>query len=229
MGFLTGSPINPVTAPFTAPEMLQAFSNWLGGMLTPNAAGGGFSMSGPTQFNPNSEFATNARQNLTVPINQTLRNAFAAWSPTNAGTDALATILGMAPNPDVMGDASNMRQYGTIGGFPGEVAHSIVQYGGFGDPAMAMKTMMQQGGVGGRGLPGMAAAQEYGAPSNPAGRYAANTAQFGISDETAGRPLVNRAYGQTTAATNFLAPFLAAQSRPQYRAPNINQRAVTRI
>lgn len=198
--------------------------------MTPNPSGdGGFMLSGTSMYNPNSEAAVNAKQNLAVPMNDILKGLFSSYSQDNAGTDFMKNYLsgGAGPDPSIMADAANVKQYGTTGGYPGELIHGQAQFGGNGAPGAAMDQIRQWGGSGSRGLPAMALAMEYGAPSQ-AGQYTANQAQFGVSSEGAGRALANRAYGGQTAATNYLMPFLNAPKSAPYQAPAINARQVYR-
>ncbi len=125
------------------------------------------------------------------------------WNP--GGTD-----IGFLLQNNVI---PSMMNYGTLGGAPSD----------------AMYRMMNYGGAGSIGQPAMNSLLNYGVASE-AGRGLNNMWQYGIASEQSGRPLINRAYGEDTAASRYLAPFMNAQA---YRAPAINplqlSRATTRV
>lgn len=125
-----------------------------------------------------------------------LPNVYANWQPWNAGTGYLANFVGGPnagqPNPQMAQNMSNMQQYGGIGGYPTTLMHGMAQYGGTGGPGNnAMSTLLQ-----------------FGTPS-AAGQGVANVANTGVSGSW-GDPLLARATGKQTPASQYLAPFLTA-------------------
>ena len=201
---------DPVAAPNYFPEMSKAFSTWLGGALMPNSAGG-YSMPAPAPFDPRSAQAQEGA-GVQVQKNDLQNGAWGSWKPSDAGTDFLAKYVAenAQMNPDIWAMAQNYNQYGVQGGYPGDLMHSMAQFGGGGKV----------------GTPAMTAGLQYGKPSDAAAKYVASMADYGVASE-AGRPLQNRAFGAPTAATSYLQPFMSRQR--SYATPQFQQRQVQRI
>lgn len=193
--------INPVAAPFTAPEMLQAYANWLGGTVG----------LGAQMFNPYMQDAQNANE-LRVKQNPNQIASQMAWNPAgDMGIQALSAKLqngGGGVHPFIQTAANNIRDYGGMGGYPTDLMHLMAQYGGSG------KT----------GLPAMQNAVQYGGFSQASDPMKL-MAQYGVASEGSGRQLANRAYGAASPATSYLGRFVNGFSSP-YRAPAIQPRSL---
>lgn len=241
MGFFTGEEIKPVEGKPWFPDLNWGFSNFLSNWLTPdpnNPAGPdgrpNLTLYGASAFNPANDpsgaIAT-AMDYLRIPKNQNLQKAWDAWQPWDGGTQYLADYITnrSGADPTIKNWAQNTAQYGTMGGYGGELMHGMAQYGaGSQLPAQMLSNMYQYGGTGGYGNQGMSYAMQYGAPSQ-AGQYAANMAQFGVSSEGAGRALANRAYGQQTPSMSYLQPFMGLASKAvNYASPSIPTRQLWR-
>lgn len=143
-----------------------------------------------------------------------LPEVFGSWQPWDAGTSFIANYVGtpawqMSP-------------------FYGDIVRNTMSEGGpAGQPLRNMSNMTQFGGTGGPGNMGVANTIQFGGPSSVA-NYMGNQAQFGISAEGAGRPLVNRAYGANPAALQYLMPFLQLGVGSRFTAPSIQPRQLTR-
>lgn len=214
MGFFTGDMIDPRQIPPQFPDINYGFGKWLSALMH-TAPNGDVGLFGANGFNPFAGSAQMAKDHLTIKPNDRLKGAWGSWQPWDGGTQYIANYLqnGSGPNQQVQGAMNNMMEYGVSGGYPGQLMHNMAQYGGAAQqPTQWMSNMAQFGGTGGAGNRAMSNAMQFGAPS-AAGQGVSNMQQFGVASEQSGRPLANRAYGQQTAATNFLAPFM--QPRPQ--------------
>jgi hypothetical protein len=101
------------------------------------------------------------------------------------------------------------------------LATSVNNYGKYGAVDPGLQQLMQWGGANNPGTQGMSNMMQFGAPSK-AGDYAANLAQYGVSAQGAGQPLLNLANGVTnTGPASFLAPFLTGHGGPGYVTPSI--------
>jgi hypothetical protein len=211
MGFFTGSTIDPVAVPAMFPNTNFAYDTFLSNNFFKHPDGS-FGMYPTRPFNPNDAYGQNA-QAMQVPTNQNLQNAWQAWQPFDAGTMFAANYLqnGSGFNPDIWAMLANVGQTGGTGG----------------GPTQAVNNMQQWGMAGQKGGPGMDAAMQYGGPSDAVKQFIGNMTQFGVASEGSGRPLANRAYGQPTAASQALQPFIQAAGQP-YRAPSIQARQVGR-
>ncbi len=135
--------------------------------------------------------------------NTMLPSVYNNWQPWNAGTGYLAAQLGQPggigkPSPQMEQYMNNIGQYGGMGGYPTQLMTGMAQYGG-------------TGGLGNKSMSNLA---QFGAAS-AAGQPMADMAKTGVSGSW-GNPLLARATGAPTAASNYLTPFLT-QGTP-YRA-----------
>lgn len=202
----------PTTTPFTPPPLVGGtqtnFMDWLFSNMFPKPDGG-FDMF-----------------RMQSPISGAGFQQMQADQPTLTGglnqSTGLADITGASLFPSLGGtrlpEVYNAWQPWDAG--TQWLADYITNQTGVGETSPFHQTIMDYGGFGGPGTGGMASALQFGAAS-PAGQFMSNLAQFGVSDEGAGRPLSNLAYGNLDqTAGRFLEPFLTGQAA-RYKAPDI--------